>query len=215
VKQSKAKEIPLPTGEPRNIGYARVSTEDQNLDLQLKALELAGCYPIFKEKISGVANERPEFEKALAMLKAGDTFVVWKLDRMGRSTLQLLNCVQLIKTKGAAFRSITDNIDTNSPMGECIFTVFAAFAQLERSLIRERTTAGVRSYIEKTGKWGKPKGMSIVTDKKTDELIADWRDQGISMSAIHKRLGVENLCYQTVKARCHAIGKKKVYRTTT
>jgi len=124
------------------IGLARVSTIEQNLDLQVKALNRAGCKVVFVEKVSGVAAQRRERDKALARCQPGDTLVVWKLDRLGRSLVELLAIVEGLEARGVRFQSLTEHIDTGSPMGRLQLQMLAAFAEFERAIIRERTLAG-------------------------------------------------------------------------
>lgn len=133
------------------IGYARVSTEDQNLSLQLDALKKAGCERIFKEKVSGVLRDKPELSKLLEHLRKGDTVIVWKLDRLARSTRELLDTMETIGEAGAKFQSLSEPwADTTSAGGKLIMTVFAGIAEFERDLIREREPrlAGLRRNTE-------------------------------------------------------------------
>ena len=131
------------------IGYARVSTLDQNLDLQLRALEKAGCKKIFREKVSGTNRERPQFQRMLDQIRAGDTIVVWKLDRLARSTRDLLETMETIREAGGKFQSLSEPwADTTTHAGKMIMTIFAGIAEFERDLIRERTGAG-REAAEK------------------------------------------------------------------
>ena len=125
------------------IGYARVSTQDQNPDRQIIALKKAGCEKLFVEKASGAQRERYELEAALDYMREGDTLVVWKLDRLARSMKQLIETVEIIEEKGAGFSSLTEAIDTTTAGGKLIFHIFAALAEFERSIIRERTRAGL------------------------------------------------------------------------
>ena len=125
------------------LGYARVSTQDQNLDLQIEALTQAGCKRIFEDKISGSRAERPGLAKALDMMREGDTLVVWKLDRLGRSVKQLVDLVGALHKLGVQFKSLTDAIDTGTPSGRFFFHVMASLAEMERELIVERTRAGL------------------------------------------------------------------------
>ena len=125
------------------IGYVRVSTNDQNTALQRNALECAGCELIFEDKISGKTSERPGLKRALKTLARGDTLVVWKLDRLGRSMRHLVVLVEELRERGINFRSLTDSIDTSSPMGRFFFHVMGALAEMERELIVERTRAGL------------------------------------------------------------------------
>ena len=124
------------------IGYARVSTQDQNLDLQTEALTKAGCEKIFNDKISGSRAERPGLTKALEMLREGDTLVVWKLDRLGRSVKNLVDLVGELHQQGIQFKSLTDAIDTGTPSGRFFFHVMASLAEMERELTVERTAQG-------------------------------------------------------------------------
>ncbi|HFK4066889.1 TPA: recombinase family protein [Kluyvera ascorbata] len=125
------------------IGYVRVSTNDQNTSLQRNALESAGCEQIFEDKISGRVADRPGLKKLLRTLSVGDTLVVWKLDRLGRSMRHLVVLVEELRERGINFRSLTDSIDTSTPMGRFFFHVMGALAEMERELIVERTRAGL------------------------------------------------------------------------
>ena len=125
------------------IGYARVSTHDQNLDLQLDALQKSGCELLFTDTISGANADRPGLKDTLSHLRRDDTLVVWKLDRLGRTTKGLIDLVESLKERGIGFKSLQDNIDTATPMGQFFFVVFSAIAELERSMIRERSKAGL------------------------------------------------------------------------
>ena len=127
------------------IGYIRVSTNDQNTDLQRNALNCAGCELIFEDKISGTKSDRPGLKKLLRTLSAGDTLVVWKLDRLGRSMRHLVVLVEELRERGINFRSLTDSIDTSTPMGRFFFHVMGALAEMERELIVERTKAGLEA----------------------------------------------------------------------
>jgi DNA invertase Pin-like site-specific DNA recombinase len=125
------------------IGYVRVSTNDQNTALQRNALECAGCELIFEDKMSGKTSERPGLKKVLRTLSEGDTLVVWKLDRLGRSMRHLVTLIEDLRGRGINFRSLTDSIDTSTPMGRFFFHVMGALAEMERELIVERTRAGL------------------------------------------------------------------------
>ncbi|MEE9647911.1 recombinase family protein [Enterobacter soli] len=125
------------------IGYVRVSTNDQNTALQRNALDSAGCELIFEDKISGKTSDRPGLKKVLRTLSEGDTLVVWKLDRLGRSMRHLVTMIEELRKKGINFRSLTDSIDTSTPMGRFFFHVMGALAEMERELIVERTRAGL------------------------------------------------------------------------
>jgi DNA invertase Pin-like site-specific DNA recombinase len=128
----------------RYIGYARVSTDGQELDLQIRDLKAAGCQPIFTDKISGTKSDRPGLDGCLKTLQTEDTLVVWRLDRLGRSMQHLVSVVTELKNRGIGFRSLRDGaIDTTTASGELVFNIFAALAQFEAGLIRERTRAGL------------------------------------------------------------------------
>ena len=137
------------------IGYARVSTLDQKPELQLDALKAAGCAKIFVEKASGSKEDRPQLIAALDYIRAGDTLVVWKLDRLARSMKQLIEIVDQLKARRIGFRSLTEAIDTTTAAGELFFHIFDALAQFERSIIRERTNAGLKAALARGRKGGR------------------------------------------------------------
>ena len=137
------------------VGYARVSTDDQNPDLQLKALKKAGCKKVFVEKASGALRERPQLQAALDFARKGDTLVVWKLDRLARSLKQLIETVEGLQDRGTGFRSLTEAIDTTTPGGKLVFHIFASLAEFERGIIRERTLAGLAAARARGAKPGR------------------------------------------------------------
>jgi len=141
------------------IGYARVSTNEQNLDLQRDALQKAGVSPknLYTDKITGTKQERPGLEAALSHLREGDTFVVWRLDRLGRSLKHLIETVTALKQQGIDFKSITENIDTATATGQLVFHIFGALAEFERNLIKERTMAGLEAARVRGRRGGRPK----------------------------------------------------------
>src|SRR5215216_1580823 len=141
------------------IGYARVSTNEQNLDLQRDALLKAGVSPknIYTDKITGTKHERPGLVQALSHLREGDTFVVWRLDRLGRSLKHLIETVTKLQEQHIAFKSITENIDTSTATGQLVFHIFGALAEFERNLINERTMAGLEAARARGRKGGRPK----------------------------------------------------------
>jgi DNA invertase Pin-like site-specific DNA recombinase len=145
------------------IGYARVSTDDQNLALQLDALKKAGCDRVFTDKASGARLTRPGLADALSHLRAGDTLVVWKLDRLGRSVKGLVDLVNTLEARDVHFRSLTDGIDSKTPAGRFFFHIMASLAQMERELIVERTRAGLAA-ARKLGRIGGRK--RLMTDSK-------------------------------------------------
>src|SRR3954467_3250206 len=138
------------------IGYARVSTLDQNLDLQEDALKAAGCEKIYTDKAGGTRAERPGLERALADLRAGDRLVVWKLDRLGRSLRHLIETVTALRDRGVGFQSVQEAIDTTTSGGKLIFHVFGALAEFERDIIRERTLAGLAAARARGREGGPP-----------------------------------------------------------
>ena len=155
------------------IGYARVSTEDQNLDLQMDALKEAGCERIFEDKISGSTTERAGLDKALNSLRKGDTLIVWKLDRLGRSLQHLISIITGLNEGGIYFRSLKESLDTSSSTGKLIFHIFGALAEFERDIIRERTMAGLASARARGRVGGRPKIMDDGKIKLAKTLMAD------------------------------------------
>ena len=156
-----------------HIGYARVSTEDQDTRLQLDALTDAGCERIYQEAVSGGKRERPELAKCLDALRRGDTLTVWRLDRLGRSLKDLVGMVSDLEARGVAFSSLSEAIDTGSAGGKLIFHVFAALAEFERSLIRERTRAGLAAARARGRKGGRPRKMSADQVRKAKAMLLD------------------------------------------
>jgi len=155
------------------IGYARVSTEDQNLDLQFDALKEAGCKKIFQDKISGVKEDRDGLLQVLEIVRPGDTLVVWKLDRLGRSLQHLISVIDELKEKDVYFRSLKENLDTSSSTGKLIFHIFGALAEFERDIIRERTMAGLAAARARGRVGGRPKIMDAGKVKLARTLMAD------------------------------------------
>jgi DNA invertase Pin-like site-specific DNA recombinase len=153
------------------IGYARVSTEDQNLELQRTALLAAGCEAIHEERASGRTRNRPALKQVLSELCEGDTLVVWKLDRLGRSVAELIQIVQEVEAVGARFESITDSIDTSTSMGRFFFHVMSSLAQMERELIVERTLAGLAVARSHGRVGGRPRVMSESKIRQALKLV--------------------------------------------
>jgi DNA invertase Pin-like site-specific DNA recombinase len=170
-------------------GYARVSTEDQKLTLQLDALKNAKCDKIFKEKISA-AKERPELEKMIGLLTKGDSVVVWKLDRLGRSLRHLIDLVKGFEEKEVKFVSIQDNIDTKTAQGRFVFNLFASLAEFERDIIRERTQAGLSAARARGRTGGRPKGLSLEAQLKAQYAKKLYADRSLSIVDICKKVGV-------------------------
>lgn len=179
------------------IGYARVSTEEQNLDLQLDAMLRAGCEKIYQEKVSGMKTHRFELSKLLVQLRAGDTLVIWKLDRLGRSLQHLVELTHELLEKEVGLQSLSDPIDTTTAQGRLVFNIFASLAQLERDLIRERTMVGLASARARGRLGGRKKGLSAKSQKTA--LIAEALYK-------QKQLPVMDLCKQL------SISKPTLYR---
>lgn len=161
------------------IGYARVSTEDQTLNLQLDALHAAGCEKICRDVMSGAKAERPGLSQALDQLRAGDVLVVWRLDRLGRTLTNLIALLNDLQARGIGFQSLTESIDTTTPGGKLIFHVFGALAEFERDLIRERTRAGLAAARARGRNGGHPRAPGLNTPQKialAQRLYADPRN---------------------------------------
>lgn len=175
------------------IGYARVSTADQNLTLQHEALSKAGCEKIFEDTISGTKVDRPGLAKALEQVRAGDTLVVWKLDRLGRTVKNLIDFTEQLHTDGVGFRSLTDQIDTTTPAGRFFFNIMAALAQMERELTIERTHAGLAAARAKGHLPGRKRIMTESKIAAATKLLADGtppadvaRDLGVSIPTLYR-----------------------------
>ncbi len=169
------------------IGYARVSTDDQNLDLQRDALSKAGCEVIYEETASGKNTQRPELEHCRKALRAGDTLVVWRLDRLGRSLQDLVTIVSELELAGITFESVTEKIETGSAAGKLIFHVFAALAEFERNIIRERTNAGLAAARARGRKGGRKLALN---DKQVREIKLLLSDPENQVTEVAKRYGV-------------------------
>ncbi|WP_064198654.1 MULTISPECIES: recombinase family protein [Emticicia] len=154
------------------IGYARVSTLDQNPELQIDALKAAGCEKIFIDKMSGATSDRPELNKLKEQLRKGDTLVVWRLDRLGRSLKDLIDWVNYLDAEGVALKSLQESIDTGSSTGKLVFHIFGALAEFERNLIRERTTAGLTAARSRGRVGGRPKKLN----EKKSKMARDMYD---------------------------------------
>lgn len=175
------------------IGYARVSTQDQNLDLQIEALTKAGCKKVFDDKMSGSRAERPGLAKALEMLREGDTLTVWKLDRLGRSVKNLVDLVGELHKQGVQFKSLTDAIDTGTPSGRFFFHVMASLAEMERELTVERTRAGLEVARQLGRKGGRKRQMTDSKIESAKKLLANGvpprdvaRDLGVSVPTLYR-----------------------------
>ncbi|MDP4306576.1 MULTISPECIES: recombinase family protein [Gammaproteobacteria] len=180
------------------VGYARVSTSDQNPDLQLDALRRAGCERVFTEKASGARDDRPELARILGeVLRAGDTLVVWKLDRLARSLKKLIASAEELEREKIGLVSLTENIDTTTPGGMLTFHVFGAIAQFERALIRERTTAGLVEARRQGRKGGRPPSMRPADVTAARAMMTEGslpvrdiaRRMGVSVATLYRYAG--------------------------
>jgi DNA invertase Pin-like site-specific DNA recombinase len=169
------------------VGYARVSTSDQTLALQQDALQQAGCVKIFTDTASGAQAERKGLTDALSFVRPGDTLVVWKLDRLGRSLKDLITRITQLETRKIGFKSLTENIDTTTSGGKLIFHIFGALAEFERDIIRERTIAGLEAARTRGKLGGRPKALSPERIKLARRLYADT---STSVAEICKMLGI-------------------------
>ncbi len=170
-------------------GYARVSTEDQNLDLQLDALKKAGCEEIYKDVgVSAVAKSRKGLDALFQALQEGDTLIIWKMDRAFRSLRQALDVLETFEKRRIEFRSLTDQIDTTTPMGKCMYQVRNAFAELERSLISERTKAGMEAARSRGKHIGRPRALSARDIREARDALS--HNPRKSKKALAEELGV-------------------------
>jgi len=178
------------------IGYARVSTTDQNLDLQLDALKEVGCSKIHEDYASGAKTDRNGFEAAIDSLRNGDTLVVWKLDRLGRSLRHLIEVINLLNDRGCYFRSLQENIDTSSSGGKLIFHVFGALAEFERDIIRDRTNAGLTAARSRGRVGGRPRKMDskkityarALLDSEESTVDEICEELGVSRATLYRNL---------------------------
>lgn len=168
------------------IGYARVSTIDQSLNLQLDALIGFGCQEIFQEKLSGAKDDRPELSHAIKMSRPGDKFVVYKLDRLARSTKRLIEIAELFREKDVEFVSIQDNIDTGTAAGKAMFGMLSVLAEFERDIIRERTMAGLKAARARGRKGGRPR----VNQQKLSQAMALYHSKRLSVKEIQEATGI-------------------------
>lgn len=177
------------------IGYARVSTDDQKLDLQTRALKAEGCDEILKDQASGTQAKRPGLDKALAKIGAGDVLVVWRLDRLGRSLPHLIDTLRAIEAKGAGFKSLSEGIDTTTAGGRFVFHLFGALAEFERALIVERTQAGLAAAKAKGTRLGRKPKLTPQQARHARKLM----EGGESASVVAGSLGVDrSTLYRTL-----------------
>jgi len=168
------------------IGYARVSTQDQNLALQHEALKKAGCQKLYDDHISGTKTNRPGLKLTLEVLRPGDTLVVWKLDRLGRTVKGLVELVNQLHDKQINFKSITDNVDTSTPSGRFFFHVMASLAQMERELMAERTKAGLAAAKAKGRVGGRKRKMTTSKVESAKKLLSS----GVPPKDVAQNLGI-------------------------
>lgn len=166
------------------VGYARVSTQEQNLDLQLDALNKAGVKKIFTDKVSGAKAQKPQLEELLKYARQGDTIVVWRLDRLGRTTVQLIQFVEELQKLGISLKSLTEPIDTSTATGTLVVQIFCVLAEHERNVLRERTRAGLNSARIRGRTGGRPKGLSPKYEKIKDLVKNAYESQGTTTAEI-------------------------------
>ncbi len=174
------------------FGYARVSKNDQSLDVQIQKLKQAGCEEIFMEKVSGVKEERKELNRLLDKLRKGDSICVVRLDRLGRRMIHLVQMINAFKEKGINFISLENNIDTTTPLGMILFSMCAAFSEMERELIRERVKAGLDSARDKGRRGGRPKSLTAEKEKILRSLC---KSDDVSVKQICDAVGISRSVY--------------------
>lgn len=177
------------------IGYARVSTQGQQVDLQVDALQKAGCELIFQEIVSGAKADRPELAKMRAQLRKGDTVCIYKLDRLGRSMKHLLELVDEFQQKGVGLLSLTDAIDSSTAQGRLVLNLFASLAEFERDLIRERTQAGLISARARGRKGGRQKGLSPEAEKNARLAEMYYKEGLLGVNLIAKKLAISKVTF--------------------
>ena len=192
------------------IGYARVSTKDQNFDLQIDALRKAGCEKVFQEVVSGAKAERPVFDGLLHELRSGDVLVIWKLDRLGRSLRHLVELAGTLMAQDVGLRSLNDPIDTTTPQGRLAFNLFASLAEFERDLIRERTQAGLTAACARGRQGGRPKGLPPQAERTACAAETLYREQRLSVREIAEELGIaKSTLYEYLRHRGVPIGGRQ------
>jgi DNA invertase Pin-like site-specific DNA recombinase len=175
------------------VGYARVSKNEQHLELQLDALAAAGCERVFPEKMTGARDDRPVFREVTSFLRPGDTLVVWRLDRMGRNMTHLIQTVQDLQARGVNFRTLTGvEIDTSSASGKLVFHIFAALAEFARETTRERTLAGLAAARARGRKGGRPRGID---EKKVAAVRQLAQDRSRTVGETCRLVGISRSSY--------------------
>ena len=191
------------------IGYARVSTKEQSLSMQVEALKEAGCIQIYEEIASGAKTARPVLDEIMRNIREDDTLVIWKLDRLGRNLAHLIHLTTKLIEKKVGLISLNDPIDTSTAQGRMIFGIFASLAEFERELIRERTQAGLKSARARGRKGGRPKGMSQVAMEKAAIAEALYKEGSISVKKIAEQLNIsKTTLYFYLRQRNVCIGEK-------
>lgn len=198
-----------------DIGYARVSTREQNLDLQVDALRSAGCGKIYQEVVSGAKADRPVLDALLGDLRQGDVLVIWKLDRLGRSLRHLVELATALLEKGVGLKSINDPIDTTTSSGRLTFNLFACLSEFERDLIRERTQAGLTAARARGRLGGRPKGLSPEAQKTAWAAETLYRERSLSVREIADKLGIaKSTLYEYLRHRGVPISPQRSAKAT-
>ena len=189
------------------IGYARVSTREQNADMQIDALQLAGCERIYQDTASGAKSIRPELVKLLAEVRSGDTVVIWKLDRLGRSLKHLVELVDELASRQIGLQSLNDPVDTTHAQGRLVFNLFASLAEFERELIKERTQAGLSAARARGRVGGRPKGLPMQAEATAMAAETLYREGRLSVNAISEKLHIsKSTLYSYLRYRGVEIG---------
>jgi DNA invertase Pin-like site-specific DNA recombinase len=189
------------------IGYARVSTKDQNCDLQVDALRVAGCEKIYSEAVSGARADRLVLDELLRNIRSGDVLVIWKLDRLGRSLRHLVELVGTLMEKGVGLQSLHDPVDTTTPHGRLTFNLFASLAEFERDLIRERTQAGLTAARARGRNGGRPKGILPQAEATAMAVETLYREGNLTTRQIASKLSIsKSTLYAYLRHRGVAIG---------
>ena len=194
------------------VGYARVSTGDQNLDLQLDALKAAGCDKIFTDKLSGAKDDRPGLQEALEYAREGDTLVVWRLDRLGRSLSHLIQTTTGLENRHVGFKSLEEGIDTTTSGGKLVFHIFGALAEFERSLTRERTHAGLKAARARGRSGGRPKALTEQQLKMAEAML---QTSNTTVKQVAEHFGVaRSTLYRLLKEiPSHTTDERAVFET--
>ena len=192
------------------IGYARVSTKDQFLDLQIKALEKEGCKRIYSEHIDGAKVERTKLNDMISQLRKGDIVVVWKLDRLGRSLRDLVTLIFKFQELGVGFKSLQDDVDTTTPTGKLTFHLFAALAEFEKDIISQRTKAGLEAARLRGRKGGRPKGLSKQAKDKARLAESLYKEKNSSITEICDHLNISKpTLYRYLRSRNVPVGAQQ------